>query len=621
MAKGTVAVTFQPHNVTTEIAKGTTLRDAAGQAGLPIDTPCGGQGTCGKCRVRVANNSVSVTDAEIEALSARELDTGYRLACQFAVNESIIVEVPETSLLAADYQILTESQVESPDSLDPPVTKRFIELPTPTLEDDVPDLERLVRVLGPLDTDRQVLQTLPGRLRDAGFAGTAVLAGNRLVAFESGNTEQANYAVAFDLGTTTLVGTLIDVATGAECANVARMNPQTRYGDDVLSRILHAREQTKGLNDLQDDVVGSVNAMIDELVEAREVDSAQIYQATFSGNTTMQLLFAGIDPSPLGEMPFVPAVKQGLCERASAFGLHIHPLGDVYVYPVIGGFVGGDTVSGILVTGLAESDKPTLFTDIGTNGEIVLAANGKIEAASTAAGPAFEGARISCGMRAAVGAIEKIDLSADGVQYEVIGDAAPMGICGSALIDVAAGLLRHGIVGMEGLMLSPDTLPEDLPAALRERVVIGEDGPEFVVAPANEAQTDKPIAVSHRDIRELQLATAAIRAGIAILLRRADLGPGDLDRFLVAGGFGNYIRPENAQRLGLLPETVDPERFAFVGNTSLAGAKQAALSRGARVRAEAIARQVRHVELSLDVNFQMEYVEAMMFPEGIESRG
>ncbi len=615
MTEGTVAVTFQPHNVTTEVAKGTTLRDAAGQAGLPIDTPCGGQGTCGKCRVRVADNSVPLTDAETEALSARELDEGYRLACQFSVNESVTVEVPETSLLAADYQILTESQVDSPDSLDPPVTKRFVELSAPTLEDDAPDLERLVQALGPLDVDLQVLQTLPGRLRDAGFAGTAVLAGNRLVAFESGNTERENYAVAFDLGTTTLVGTLIDVTTGAECATVARMNPQTRYGDDVLSRILHAREQADGLDELRDDVVASVNAMIDELVNSQNIGAGQIYQAAFSGNTTMQLLFAGIDPAPLGEMPFVPAVRRGLCEKASTFGLHIHPLADAYVYPVIGGFVGGDTVSGVLVTALSDAEKPTLFADIGTNGEIVLAANGKIEAASTAAGPAFEGARISCGMRAAVGAIEKIDLGADGVQYEVIGDAAPMGICGSALIDVAAGLLRHGIVGMEGLMLSPDTLPEDLPQALRERIVLGEDGPSFVVAPANEAQTGKSIAVSHRDIRELQLAMAAIRAGIAILLRRADLGPGDLDRFLVAGGFGNYIRPENAQRLGLLPETVDPGRFAFVGNTSLAGAKRVALSRRARAHAETIARQVRHVELSLDVNFQMEYVEAMMFPK------
>jgi uncharacterized 2Fe-2S/4Fe-4S cluster protein (DUF4445 family) len=354
--------------------------------------------------------------------------------------------------------------------------------------------------------------------------------------------------------------------------------------------------------------------MIDELVEQHALDRARIYQATFSGNTTMQLLFVGIDPSPLGEMPFVPATGRGIRGQASDFELNIHPHGDVHVYPVIGGFVGGDTVSGILVTGLAESEKPTLFTDIGTNGEIVLAASGRIEAASTAAGPAFEGARISSGMRAAVGAIDTIDLSPDGVRYEVIGGSAPMGICGSALIDVAAGLLRHGMVGSEGLMLAPDSLPDDLSAALRERVVVGDDGPAFIVAPASEAQTDNPIAVSHRDIRELQLATAAIRAGIAILLRRAELGPEDLDRFLVAGGFGNYVRPENARRLGLLPGTVEPDRFAFVGNTSLAGAKRAALSQNARVRAEAIARQVHHVELSLDVNFQMEYVEAMMFP-------
>ncbi|MBN2307543.1 MAG: DUF4445 domain-containing protein, partial [Candidatus Hydrogenedentes bacterium] len=308
-----------------------------------------------------------------------------------------------------------------------------------------------------------------------------------------------------------------------------------------------------------------------------------------------------------------PAVGHSLAVPAAELGLHIHPLGNAFIFPVIGGFVGGDTVSGVLVSRLAEASGPTMLIDIGTNGEIVLANNGTIEAASTAAGPAFEGARITHGMRAAAGAIESVEMN-DDVHYRVIGGASPAGICGSALIDIAAGLLRAGILLPQGLMLSGDGLPAGLPAALRDRVIEGEDGLEFVIAAAGESQTGHAITLSQRDVRELQLAVAAIRAGIAILIRRAGLEPAGLDQFLVAGAFGNYVNRDNAQRIGLLPSAVDAARFGFVGNTSLAGARLAAISRGARAQAEELARRARHVDLSLDVNFQTEYVEAMMFP-------
>ncbi|MBL7134460.1 MAG: DUF4445 domain-containing protein, partial [Phycisphaerae bacterium] len=284
-----------------------------------------------------------------------------------------------------------------------------------------------------------------------------------------------------------------------------------------------------------------------------------------------------------------------------------------YVFPVIGGFVGGDTVAGLVATALADMDSPVMMVDIGTNGEIVLAHEGKLWAASTAAGPAFEGARISCGMRAAAGAIEKV-LFDDDVRLSVIGGTEPAGICGSALIDVAAELLTAGIVTPQGRLLSGRELPESLPQPLRDRVFT-DDGGQVSFVLAGRAGAKGAVAVNQRDLRELQLATGAIRAGVTILTRQAGLTSADLKRVLVAGGFGSFIRRSNAQRIGLLPADVDRRRIQYVGNASLNGARCALVSTKARKQAEQLARQAVHVQLSQDPNFQSLFAESMLFPE------
>jgi uncharacterized 2Fe-2S/4Fe-4S cluster protein (DUF4445 family) len=410
------------------------------------------------------------------------------------------------------------------------------------------------------------------------------------------------------------VGSLIDLTSGAERATASRMNPQTSHGDDVLSRILHAREASDGLSDLQHAVVTAINEMLDELVSQAATRRERIYEITFAGNTTMEHMLVGANPNALGEVPFVSTIGPAVECAAAQIGVNIHPRGRAYVFPVIGGFVGGDTVAGMLATGLAGYKTPTLFIDIGTNGEIVLVNDGKLLAASCAAGPAFEGARIGHGMRAAVGAIEDVRLT-DRVEYSTIGDAKPVGICGSALIDLAAELLRTGVVMSQGMLLTPDMVPADLPEAIRRRVILTDAGAEFVVVEAAETQTGSPIVLTQRDIRELQLATGAIRAGIAILLRNGSVAPEELDRVLVAGAFGNYIRCENAQRMGLLPAQVERARIQFVGNTSLAGARLVATSLRARELAEQLRQRTRHIDLACDPNFQMEFAEAMFFPE------
>jgi uncharacterized 2Fe-2S/4Fe-4S cluster protein (DUF4445 family) len=353
--------------------------------------------------------------------------------------------------------------------------------------------------------------------------------------------------------------------------------------------------------------------MIGELTAQAGIAREQIYALTFAGNTTMQQLFLGIDPRFLGEVPFVPATADRVLVPTAQLGLHIHPRALAYVLPVIGGFVGGDTVAGILASGLVDYPGPTLLVDIGTNGEIVLWANGKLAAASTAAGPAFEGARISQGMRAASGAIEKVVV--DGrLRLNVIGDVAPVGLCGSALIDLAAELLRHGVLAPEGRLRPPDQLPAGLLPDLRSRVSAVDGKTAFTLVPGGESAAGRPIVVTQRDFRELQLATGAIRAGILVLVKRAGLQPGDLEAVLVAGGFGNFIRRRNAQRIGLLPQAIDRHRIRYQGNTSLAGARLTALSRTARGRAEGLARQTEHVDLSIDPDFHRLFAEAMIFP-------
>ena len=324
--------------------------------------------------------------------------------------------------------------------------------------------------------------------------------------------------------------------------------------------------------------------MIGQLCSQAGIPRGRIYEIAFAGNTTMQQLLCGVDTSALGEVPFAPATGRALTFPAVELGLHIHPRGSAYVMPVIGGFVGGDTVAGVLATGMAEADGPTLFVDIGTNGEIVLQAGGKLRAASTAAGPAFEGARISCGMRGCTGAIEKVVV--DGrLRTNVIGNVPPVGLCGSGLIDVAAELLRHGLLTPQGRLQTPDQLPSDVLPDLAQRLVLHEGKVAFLLAGAADipvcpgsGMSARPIVLTQRDLRELQLATGAIRAGIAILLRQAGLGPKDLRQVLIGGGFGNFIRRSNAQRIGLLPCEIEHRRIRYMGNTSLAGARLAALS-------------------------------------------
>ncbi len=614
MLDAEVAITFHPSGRTVYVLPGTRLLEAAAGAGIVLDQPCGGAGICGKCRVRIAGEIGPPTQAESRHFSDGRLAEGFRLACQTTVCGPATVEVPERSVLAAGHQILDHSGSAAAVAPDSEVRKQYVELPPPARGDDAPDALRLQRALGPLELDLSVMRLLPDRLRQTGFRGTAVVTDGRLIDFEPGNTEAEHFAVAVDLGTTTLVAALLDAATGRELAVASRLNPQTRFGDDVLSRIVYATGHRDGLKELSRSVAEALDEMIGELAAGSGILRDRVYEVSISGNTTMQQLLCGIDPGALGSVPFVPGMGPGIHCEARDLRLHIHARGRAYVTPVISGFVGGDTVAGILATAMTESAGPTLLVDIGTNGEIVLWAGGKLTAASTAAGPAFEGARIMHGMRGSTGAIEKVVV--DGrLRTNVIGGVPPVGLCGSALIDAAAELLRHEMLTPQGRLLEGDELPPGLLPDLAGRTMRYDGKAAFVLATADETETGRPILLTQRDLRELQLAAGAIRTGIGILLAEAGLAPEQLDAVLMAGGFGNFIRRSNAQRIGLLPRGVERRRIRYQGNTSLAGAKAVVLSRHCRQQAEQIARQAEHVDLSTNPAFQTAFAESMIFPE------
>lgn len=616
MDSNQVELTIRPMDRATYVPSGTPFVEVARHLRIPLNLPCGGEGNCGKCRLRVRHGVAPPTEADRRHFTPAELAQGYRLACQLVVNTPLVVELESESLTTGHHQILTSAGQLRLRKETPPVEKALISTDVPP---GLAAMDRLCLREGKGPASLNGLRQLAAMVAK-GEPFTAVTAEGALIACEPGDTTSVNYGVAFDLGTTTLVASLVDVTSGEEVAVAARPNPQMQFGDDVISRIQFACEHPDGLAQLERALREASQALVDELVAKSGLQRRHIYQVTCAGNTTMQHLFCGLHPFPLGRYPFRPITLESITGEAREIGLELHPHSQLYVFPAIGGFVGGDTVAGILTSGLLEVDTPALLVDLGTNGEIVVYDGKELHAAATAAGPAFEGARISSGMRATRGAIEQISWKPDrGLQYRVIGHQRPAGLCGSALLDLLALLLDSGLVTPQGRMVLPEEIPpsKDHPTyrALCDRISCQEETVAFTVVPAEATSTGRPITLTQRDVRQLQLAIGAIRAGIDILLSRLGISPAQLQAVYLAGGFGNYIRRRNAQRVGLLPREVPTAKIRFCGNTSLLGAKLALVSREIRRKAERLAKEVHHVDLSRDANFRWRFAEAMIFPE------
>lgn len=607
-----IKVTFQPSGRSVFVLPGTILLEASARAGFIVETPCGGAGKCGKCLVRVVSGECGTCEEDRTLLGDEKVRDGYRLACRCTVEESLTVEIPESSLFQSKDRILSADAGGEMD-VRPRVVQREVTVGKPGEDGAESDLETLRNALGDVEIDILALRRLPLSLRETESHLDVTLVDNRVIRVEPHQAAGKCCGVAFDIGTTTIVGTLIDFSSGADMAVASAVNPQTSYGDDVLSRIKKCRDDPDGLEILHGAVLKTVNTIIGELVEEGEIGAGDICEAVFAGNTTMQQIFSGITPSALGELPFMPAFTDSLTLRATDVDLAIHPAASVHVFPQIGGFVGGDTVAGIVATRLDQCEKPALLIDVGTNGELVLAHEGKLTATSVAAGPAFEGARIVTGMRATSGAIEKVVVDGD-VRVNVIGNAKAAGICGTGLVDAAAALLRLGVLDPTGRILPEDEWPSSVPDPIRARALSRDGENHFVLVHPDESASGEPLCLYQKDIRELQLANAAIRAGTNILLKDAGLEADSLGSVLLAGAFGNFIRRRNALRMGMLPQ-IAHSLIRFVGNTASFGAKKVLLSVAEKDYADRITRETEHIDLSRSPDFQMEFAEAMLFPE------
>ncbi|MFP3896184.1 MAG: ASKHA domain-containing protein [Anaerolineales bacterium] len=607
-------VTFEPSGIAVEVEKGRTLLEAADAAEVGIESLCGGRGTCAKCKVVVHGDASPPTPLELQGLSAHELDNGYRLACQTVPLSDVEVTVPEASRIS-EVSILSKG-IERSVQRDPWVRRHTLQVPPATLEDPISDAENVRRAWNFQGGDEisftlHALHQLPQALRAKEGLITLIEIDGRIVHVERGTGPEHVLGIAFDIGTTTIVGYLMDLETGEQMAVSSLLNPQTRYGDDVVSRIDFANSEEGGLEILQREVIQALNHIITDTTTEASVRPEHLFALTVVGNTTMHHLFLGINPAALAQSPYVPVVTSPLTSRASDLGLEVHPEAIVYTLPNIAGWVGADTVGVLLSTDIAESDEIALAIDIGTNGEMALGSRERLITCSTAAGPAFEGAHISCGMRAASGAIDLIRIDED-VKWHAIGEAAPRGICGSGLVDMVAEMVREGIIASTGMMQDAKELRGDGHRALARRIKQREKQRAFTLVDPSQGAEGRGIDVTQRDVRELQLAKGAIRAGIEILLKELDCPPEKVERVYLAGAFGNYIQPESALSIGLIPDFTEAEIIP-VGNAAGAGAKEVLLARALREKMVEILDHVEYLELSGRPDFQQEFTEAMLF--------
>jgi uncharacterized 2Fe-2S/4Fe-4S cluster protein (DUF4445 family) len=589
-----VLLRFLPDATEVRVPSGTPIFDAASWNGVAIDSTCGGHGTCRKCKVQVLRGEAPVSAVDPRAFTAEELRDGWRLACRAPAREDLVVHVPP--LLTRPKAAL--AGVGRHVILRPAVQKRYVELEEPTLEDQRSDVQRLLDAIDDLEphVGLEVVRKLGGVLRAAHFKVTAVIVDEELIDVEPGDTSARRHALAFDLGTTTVVGTLLDLESGQPVAVRSMLNGQQQFGGDVISRISATMLDPEALTHLRSRAQDTLHDLAAETCAEAGVAIEEVYEITVCGNVTMMQLALGIDPEPLSMAPFVVAAHELPPTLASDFGVFVHPRAPAFVFPSLGAYVGGDIVSGLLATGLARDRRTRLFIDVGTNSEIALGSNERVLATAAPAGPAFEAAQICCGMRAAEGAIEGVRIRDGEVELQVIGDVEPRGICGSGLVDCVAELVGAGLLDHSGRFADEELSPRFAKIG-EERVFVLHDD----------------VFLSQRDVRELQFAKASIATGWNILLREFGLEPGDIQQVLLAGSFGSYLSPASAVRIGLVPPLALP-RIVSAGNVAGEGAKIVALSHRERAEARSIVREVQYVELSGRADFNDMFVDQLGFP-------
>jgi len=610
-----VSVDLEPVGRRATVPVGTTLLGAAQSAGVEIAAVCGGAGTCGKCRVQcIAGELSAATAAEVRFFNEAELAAGYRLACQAVPLSDVKIDIPPESLSTPQRLQVEGQEAEiTPASI---VATVDVDLVPPTLQDLRSDTVRLTDALADQGVKRPffgqpVLRSLSSQLRAQDWSLRLAL---RRQEPTQGHTkvmpwcevvgairrDQPTVGLAVDIGTTKIAAYLVDLTTGHTLAKAGLMNPQIAYGEDVVSRVAYTNEHADGRRVLQARLVEGLNDLVGSLCAEIDLDREQIVDAVVVGNTAIHHLFAGLPVEQLGAAPYIAAVSEPLDIEADHLGLQIAPGAKVYLPPNIAGYVGADHVSMLLATEAYKAETPTIALDIGTNTEISLAVDGKLLSCSCASGPAFEGAHIHAGMRAAPGAIEYVQIEGDEVRVQTIAGRPAVGICGSGILDIVAELRGAGIVGRTGRMTKS-----------HPRVVPWEGGGAFVLVDKADTHNGHDLLVTRRDVNEIQLAKGAIRAGVETLLTAAGLTHDDLGGFIVAGAFGTYLDLKSATRIGMFPP-IPLSRFRQVGNAAGSGARQMLISEERRRTAESIVDRVTYIELTAHEAFTDIYMDAMV---------
>ncbi len=606
-----VELEFQPSGTRVRVPPGVTLFDAASWNGIAIDSTCGGHGTCKKCKIRITDGQVPVSALDGRAFSPDELRAGWRLACRAQADGDLQVEVPPLVTRPKAATVGVGRQV----ILRPAAQKRYLELAEPSLSDQQTDLERVLAALDDLElrVDLGVLRSLGAVLRAADYRVTAVIIDDVLIDVQAGDTTGRLYGIAFDLGTTTVVATLLDLSTGTPLAVASMLNRQQPFGADVITRISAIMMDPAAMGTLTRLAHETLAELTADVCGQAGVDPAEVGEVALAGNATMTHIALGIDPEPLGVAPFIMAARQLPEVLAGAdLGLPVHPRARAFMFPAFGAYVGGDITAGLLASGMDRDSRTRLFVDIGTNCEIVLGNRDWLLATAAPAGPAFEGAAIRCGMRAADGAIEVVSMTPDGLDLRVIGDTEPAGLCGSGLVDAVASLIGVGLLDRSGRFV-PEPDAAELAPGLAGLTTLGAERVFVLHWLAEPGDVERSVYLSQRDVRELQFAKAAIATGWNILLQEAGLGPGDVQQVLLAGSFGSYLSPVSAIRLGLVPR-LPVARIVSAGNVAGEGAKMALLSVRERAGALALQEEVRYVELSDRDDFNDAFVDQLQFP-------
>lgn len=613
-------IEFRPDLKRLDVKSGTTVLDAARHASVSIDTMCGGEGTCGKCRVRLVAGKID--SGPVDLLTPEEVGRGLILACQARITCDVVVEIPPESRVRAEAIEFraAEAGETAAGPLDPVVRKLFLEVPVPTLEYNRADADRLVHALrdagekeDELAIGLDVVRGLPRALRDGGHRVTASISWRgpsrrEVTEVVAGDSSGRNLAVAVDVGTTTVVADLLDLSRGKVLGTAGKYNSQAVYGADVIRRILWSTDQPGGLRQLHACITGDINALIAELCRKLNVRVEEIGSVVAAGNTTMTHLLLEVNPEWVRREPYIGVVYRPGPVRAREVGVGIAANGLLHCLPCVSAYVGGDITAGVLALGLADAPAPEMLIDMGTNGEVVVGCRDFMVCASASAGPAFEGAGTRHGMRAMAGAVDHFTGWAGGgagFAYTTVGGGPPAGLCGTAYVDLLVQLLRGGAVDKTGRFNAAGT---------GKRLRTGPDSlPEFLVIAAGENGAEHDMVITQADLDNLLRAKGAIYATTKILLKSLGITARDLGRIAVAGSFGTHLNARNAVAIGLLPDE-PPEKIAFAGNTSLRGAEAATRNVGDCARTAQLADAMTYYELSTDPSFMEEFTSACFLP-------